>query len=518
MHAILEEMDGVEPHSIFLRDAGFSDFSPWTRKEEEHAIGLIRKLRPQLVGFHVKTSYVGLAARLSRVIKDLSPQTLVLWGGMHPTLLPDRCVPDADILCLGEGEDAFRELVTCLRDQRDYSHVQNLWVKQNGKIVKNPQGALRRDLDAIPFPAYGRKNFYFIEANQVTTQDRELQSSDIHMLTGRGCPFACSYCFYTLLHGLQKGLGPLVRRRSVNNVLEELKTQRALRPRQRLSVVFFDENFLIDEGWLAEFAARYPKEIGLPFSMQSHPQTFNQAKIRALMESGVTEIRLAIESGSERIRKDVFDRKGSNQDIIGLSRELARHRVPRCYYLIIDNPYETLASLHETVRLLFQLPEPFRLILYKLKLFPRLPLMQQAIRDGKLSPEEVTDSKLYHQMQEPWRSRPRLFPADKNRQLLNIIWLMGFFASRGRLDSKRGLIEGAVFGDSLKTRFYVHVLSLEAIVLGMVYEYGGVRDRADRVKRGWALFLNTLMLFFRGDWGLLWAKIKKRITAQPERQ
>ena len=107
---------------------------------------------------------------------------------------------------------------------------------------------------------------------------------------------------------------------------------------------------------------------------------------------------MGIQSGSERIRRDCYERETSNEEIIEACEILARHGVSRNLDFIGDNPYETEADRRETLDLLCRLPKPFYFNYFSLTYFPGVDLTERALRDGFIGPDDVEDvaQKGYH--------------------------------------------------------------------------------------------------------------------------
>jgi len=384
----------------------------------------------------------------------------VIWGGIHPTLNPEDCLKEADMVCIGEGEGAFTELVTALRDGTEYRQIQNLWINSSGDIIRNPMRPLIQDLDSLPFPAYARDSFYFIGSNQQGRKDPTLNDPILAVIPARGCPFMCSYCVNSILRPMYKGLGRFSRRRSVGNIIAEMQAILALRGNRKRIVEFHDENFGTDETWLNEFEARYPAAIGLPFKVQYNPKLIKSSMIARLVKSGLHRVKFGIEAGTDQIRNQVFNRPGKNAEILQLAREIARYDVKVRYDLILDNPYDSQESLAETIRLLLQLPQPRRFNLYSLQYFPDYPLTLKALKDGYIDNDEAGIDSLERRMARNWAFVPRLLPFSKKQILSNIIWLIAY----GHVDDK--VIEEAVFGGTSRSQARLLILHVRAFILG----------------------------------------------------
>ena len=176
-----------------------------------------------------------------------------------------------------------------------------------------------------------------------------------------------------------------MRRRSVDHVMAELRAAVAQRPRLR-AIAFSDDIFAPSRPWLEEFCARYKAEIGLPFVIYSFPRMVDERRVALMRDAGLWVTTMGIQSGSERIRRDCYERETTQQEIIEACNVLARHGVVRNLDFIGDNPYETDADREETLDLLCRLPKPFYFNYFSLTYFPGVDLTARALRDGHIRP------------------------------------------------------------------------------------------------------------------------------------
>ncbi len=461
LHALLEKIEGVEPHTIFFKNHYTNAVTPPTAKEESLFKQKIVELQPKLVGFSVYSPYVSIARKLTTIVKENS-SALVMWGGIHPTLSPENCLERSDIVCIGEGEGALEDLVLALRDNKDYHSINNLWIRQNGNLQQNPLRPLIQNLDAVPFPAYARDSFCFIGSNKITRKDAAIVDPILATMPARGCPFSCSFCVNSLLRPIYRGLGPYNRRRSAANVIAEMKEILAIPGNKKEQIEFHDENFGTDESWLDDFEALYPEQIGLPFKVQYNPKLIKPEMIARLKRCGLHRIKFGIESGADHIRNQIFKRPGKNKEILKLAHQIAQYDVKIRYDLIIDNPYDTEQTLKETIDLLLKLPKPLRFNLYSLQYFPDYPLTRQAIQDGHITEQEASLDYLNQKMARNWAFVPRLFPLNKKQMMHNIIWLMVC----GRAGD--AAVRQAIFSDGFSAGLKLVCLSVKAIFWGKI--------------------------------------------------
>jgi radical SAM superfamily enzyme YgiQ (UPF0313 family) len=459
MHSLLEKIDGITPSTVFFQNFYTNTLKLPTAREEELFTKKIIELKPKIVGISVYSPFALIAKRLTRIIKDKT-SALVIWGGIHPTLSPETCLKQADVICVGEGERAFVDLITAIKDKKAYQDIENLWINNNGHIIKNPMRALEQDLDSIPFPAYARQSFCFIGSNKLTGNDPALSDPILQVLPARGCPFTCSYCVNSLLRPMYRDLGRFTRRRSVDSVINEMKEVLQLPGNKKKIVEFHDENFGTDEAWLDEFESRYKAEIGLPFKVQYNPKLVKSETIGRLVNIGLHRVKFGIEAGTDKIRNQIFHRPGKNSEIVSLVKSISNYDVKIRYDLILDNPYDTDETLIDTIDLLMQLPKPLRFNLYSLQYFPRYPLTRKALNDGHIRAEEVSLDSLQKKMARNWAYVPRLLPYSKKQMLQNIVWLYIY----GNTQDKS--IKSAVFSKSPGALFVLYYLNFKAIFLG----------------------------------------------------
>ncbi len=500
MHPLLKNIYGVKPHIIFFKNCQMNEFNPPTDREERLFVKLIKELNPKLVGFSVLSPYTLIARRLTKLIKKNNPSCLVIWGGVHPTIAPEDCINDVDVLCIGEGEEAITELARNLKDNKPYQLIKNLWVKNGDSVIKNSMRQLVQNLDLLPFPSYGEDSFYFIDSNKITKKDPLLLDNCYWSQTSRGCPYSCSYCVNSLLRPLFKDLGHYTRRRSVDNIIKELKAYLSL-PGSRAEYIFFiDEIFGTNESWLDEFGLRYKKEIGLPFHIDYIPEIMNLSKFRKLVSAGLDTVNFGIQSTSDFVRNQIFQRPGKRDKILDLAREVTAYNVRINFDLIMNNPYETEQSLKDGIEFLLCFPKPVFFNLYSLQYFPYYPFTEKAIEDKHIQSEDANIDSLFKKTAH-LVFIPQLLPYTKKQILQNVIWLIAYNRVKG------DIVKYSVFGDSIGSKLCLIYLNFKAIFLGKILGYNkGI------IRHAWfSRFINGFKYALKGDLKTLYIKLREHI-------
>jgi radical SAM superfamily enzyme YgiQ (UPF0313 family) len=282
--------------------------------------------------------------RLSRLVADLEPPALLysamtgehqylldvnrrlkegyhglaVFGGPHATFFPEMIYEEGvDAVCRGEGEGAVVELAEALAAGRDYADVANLWVKRDGAVVQNEVRPLVEDLDELPFA--DREILY--------EGDADLRDHPTKIFFAmRGCVFRCTYCFNHRFNELYRGRGRVCRTRSVDNLLAEMKYVRSRWPLEYMQLD--DDTFLLHRGgWLEEFAERLPREVGVPFMCNVRVDLVNAETVRLLKAAGCHAVWMGVETGDERLRREILKRSHTNEEIIAAVTLLRRRGI-----------------------------------------------------------------------------------------------------------------------------------------------------------------------------------------------
>ena len=391
LHAVLRKA-GFSVRSIFLKQPyGNNTMERATVAEIKRVVDLIVEHQPLYVGISVRSTFFALAQEITAEIRK-RVDTYILWGRVHASIRPAQCIEEADLVCVGEGEGAVVDLAEALAVGRSPEAVSNVWFKTDGRIIKNGIRPLIQNLDEVPFPDFSGEDKYFIENDQLINPYIEMERKEYFLMSSRGCLFSCNYCCNQTLREIYKGSGKYVRRRSVDNVIAELK--QAMQTFKQLQMIyFFDDVFSFNLKWLEEFSGKYKEAIGLPFFCYHHPSVTNEKIVRVLKASGVEVMAAGIQSGSERITHQYFNRPVKNSEIIKAAGILKKYKIDCSFDLILDNPLEDDRDKRETLNLLLSIPRPFELFPVTLTHFPETQLTKILFEKGMINESDIEDRK-----------------------------------------------------------------------------------------------------------------------------
>ncbi len=333
---VIKEVEYIDPMGLMLLSA--------LAKEKGHSTALlvltggdiektVRDFSPDVVAFSAKTGEHKYYIEANIAIKRLKKDVFTVMGGPHATFFPEIIERHPfDALCVGEGEDAWTELLDAVEKKTSYDSIQNIVTKRNfSRGVKTITRPKNRDLDKLPF----------LDRDLVYSSTRLGRFPMRSFMVSRGCPYKCAYCFNHKYNMLYKGLGPLYQRMSVGRVIAELRDLKARYPTQFIK--FYDDIFILkDDEWLDEFAERYPVEVGVPFHCLMRANLLTESILLKLKKAGLASLSMSIESGDDHVRNKVLKRNMTRATLVDAFTLCARHNVPTFSNTIYGVPGTTI--------------------------------------------------------------------------------------------------------------------------------------------------------------------------------
>jgi len=319
----------------YARERGHGDIRVIDNNREDHPIETLADeiSKADIVGLTGTTSQYKQAAEIADIAKRF--KKLVVMGGPHATFLAEDILKHSniDIVVVGEGEVAFFEILEeAANQQNDFSHVHGVFFKNNnGRIIGTQKRLYIKNLDELPFPA---RDLVPIKDYPI----RELKQFDgpfTHMMSGRGCTSKCTFCS-------SPGMWGYARVRSAANVFKEMME---IYDRYQIKNIHFqDDSFTLARKRVIELAQLIiDSGIGFKWCCQARPDQVDGEMLIMMKKSGCVQIAFGVESGDERLLKEVG--KGyTKEQICRAFYNTKKVGITTYGFFIVGLPGETLAN------------------------------------------------------------------------------------------------------------------------------------------------------------------------------
>jgi anaerobic magnesium-protoporphyrin IX monomethyl ester cyclase len=295
--------------------------------------GIIERERPDVVGISAMTETITNGLAVARAVKSIAPETIIVVGGAHPTILPLEVLAEdaVDYVVVGAGERTMVDLVSALGgDGPELSDIPGLGFKTPDPHV-NERGPLLHPDDLL-FPA--RELFPI-----------EFYEEPYNVLTATGsCPYRCPFCSASAVWEGRRNA------RSPKSVVEELRT---LQRSYGVDYVFFsDDIFTLDRRWVHGLLEEM-KTLDLPmrWGCATRADLVDPELLHAMAAGGCEGIQYGVESGSQQILDTVKHIK-KERVLAAVNAAVAEGIEIACSFMVPfpDDTMETIAETGEFMR------------------------------------------------------------------------------------------------------------------------------------------------------------------------
>lgn len=292
---------GISYIAAVLRERGFKDVflidAVINKYSDEEIVAILKKQTPDVIGLSFGTQNRLFAFKLARKIKKQFPSVPIVVGGPHPTLTADdilKNIPEIDVVVRGEGEYTFLELVQAFEKDKDLKGIRGVSFRdKDGLVHHNENREPIANLDLLPLPA---RDLLPIDKYQqkIPLSDKICTS----ILTSRGCPYNCVYC------STSQQWGHKIRHRSPENVIAEI--EHLMKNYELDGVGFFDDVLTMDKQRVIKICRlMIEKKLNISWWCEARANTIDKEIVSWMKKAGCQHIAMAIESGSDKILKNI---------------------------------------------------------------------------------------------------------------------------------------------------------------------------------------------------------------------
>lgn len=294
-------------------------------------------------GVSVMTGYqIYEAMDFSSFAKKLKPDIPVVWGGWHPSILPEQTMDfrDIDILVRGQGEETFRELIFAIDKKRQINEISGITYRCNGKVIRNSN----RDMIDM-------NNFVPMDTSLIDIEkylfDSFLGTRTLFWVTSYGCPFHCTFCCSPILYpGRWTGL-------NAERVVEQL---RGFVEKYEINAInFVDNNFFVNKDRVMNICKGIiDNNLKIYWGANvriDQINNFGKEMLTLLKRSGCRQLFIGAESGDEDILKMV-SKNISIEDTYKAAGLLSENDIVAEMFIMVGFPDQPEKDLGESLRLI----------------------------------------------------------------------------------------------------------------------------------------------------------------------
>jgi anaerobic magnesium-protoporphyrin IX monomethyl ester cyclase len=262
---------------------------------EDHVLELIdshvKTMEPPYIfGFSVLTAAFKSSIVISKKLKELYPDSIILFGGVHPTAMPEEVLSfdHIDYVLKGEAESSLVEFYKCIKNGKDVRHIENLCYRDDNRIVENERVFLPEGMDLERYPFFP---YHLFDPHRYDLG---------FVISSRGCPYQCIFCSNRITTGRK------FRFRKPEAVVEEIDL--LCHKYNKRYVLFLDDNFLVDKRriyGLMEEIRKKGLDNKMTFNFQARGDNADSELLKEMFKTGFRSIFFGLETASEEIMKAI---------------------------------------------------------------------------------------------------------------------------------------------------------------------------------------------------------------------
>lgn len=325
-------------HPTTIHDYGLHPHASVTRIVDE-----VLEVEPDIVGITTWTHLYHVCCEVAQAFKRRRPDLPVVLGGPHVTVFPSETLeeePAADYVAFGEGELTLTELMDGLdpacsaRSKADLPAIDGLAWRDGDRIVKNALRGINTDIATLPFPA---RDVMEIERYPLRAWSGERMTT---MMTSRGCPYACTYCF--------KGLFGRRYITTPNDLI--IAEMEAIHEEYGIDHFYFvDDLFVVNIKRLMEFVAcMKERELGFKWQCLARVDRLEKEHYVAMAEAGCSKIHYGIETGDPEMMVRV-DKEATLEQVANAVTWCSAAGIMAKGYFMLGLPGETEETARRTI-------------------------------------------------------------------------------------------------------------------------------------------------------------------------
>jgi len=367
-----------------LKSAGYRIMIIDERFQENYT-ALLEEILPETLFFGVSsmTGYQikgGLNA--SAAVKKINREVPVVWGGWHPSILPEETLlnDNLDMVVIGQGEITSRELAEALSHNLALDEVDGIGYKRDGKIFMNRRREFSdiNQFAPVVFDLFGFERYIL---------SGPLGERTIYWNSSQGCPYQCGFCNTSAVYKRRwSGL-------DTNRLLEEIGV--LVKKFKIDGITFTEDNFFVDrkraEGFCRGIIDRNMKLNWATDVRIDQINNFSDELMQLLNDAGCTKLYIGAESGDDQVL-EMINKKISADDTFKAAGRLNKYGIIADFFIMVGFPLNPMKDLMQSLEMIKNIKINFpehQFTPFVFAPYPATPLLDTALKSGLKIPRDL---------------------------------------------------------------------------------------------------------------------------------
>lgn len=292
--------------------------------------------KPDLIGFSMITLGYKTTYQIISDIKRLSPNSKIVVGGHHLTILKEKVLQECEDIDFGVVSDGEQTILQLCRNDLPYEQIRGLIFRQDRRVIFTGERPPVKNLDEIAFPRY----------EKFKMQD---YSRQIPIHSSRGCVYQCTFC-------PNKLIARQYRTRSEKNFVDEIAYWYEKGIRQ---FAIDDDNFALKKNRVYaicdEIEKRGLRDLFIRCSNGLRADSVDRQLLARMKRIGIREVGFGVDGGNNRVLG--YLKKGETIETIEQAvKDACELGLDVRLYFLVGSPGETAADIEDSMRLAKKYP------------------------------------------------------------------------------------------------------------------------------------------------------------------
>ncbi len=322
--------------------------------------------------------------QVARSFRELKPDTPIIWGGWHPTLMPQQTIKHdlVDIVVKGLGEENIVKIASCLKNGEPLKGIPGILYKKGGLVEEGPEDKLPFDVNAFPRAAY-----HLIDVEQYITTD--VNSRTLTYISSRGCPYRCGFCAVSTVYK-RRWL-----RQSAERVIDDIEY--LIKTYKVNGIRFEDSNFFTNRKRVRVICEELIRRgCNIKWSALARPEEllkYDDELLMLVKESGCNQVLVGSESGDQDAL-DLITKDNTVEDTIKMVELCNRLDISLLLSYMVGLPVKNCKDVDSTLNVITKLYKEYEfakrgheILLFYYTPYPGSALYRLAVDNGLKVPQ-----------------------------------------------------------------------------------------------------------------------------------